>query len=161
MLEHIYNPITAMGFPQCLTFSCTTLRDKHCRHPIAVMGVVDTFGSCFFKTKNRVKTLSNVIFLKKENVLTIFSQEKYTWLWLQMAQFMTTWILWVFPTFMGHLQHILKIIILTKPGLGKFEKWLHVERNFYHSSSKIRKKKTKEWFPDFFFKGWGIIPIFL
>ena len=116
------------------------------------MGVVDTFGSCFFKTKNRVKTLSNVIFLKKENVLTIFSQEKYTWLWLQMAQFMTTWILWVFPTFMGHLQHILKIIILTKPGLGKFEKWLHVERNFYHSSSKIRKKKTKEWFPDFFFQ---------
>ena len=25
-------------------FSWTTLRDKHCRHPIAVMGVVDTFG---------------------------------------------------------------------------------------------------------------------
>ena len=25
------------------TFSWTTLRDKHCRYPIAVMGVVDTF----------------------------------------------------------------------------------------------------------------------
>ena len=25
------------------TFRWTTLRDKHCRHPIAVMGVVDTF----------------------------------------------------------------------------------------------------------------------
>ena len=32
------------GFRQCLPFSWTTLRDKHCRQPIAVMGVVDTFG---------------------------------------------------------------------------------------------------------------------
>jgi hypothetical protein len=30
-------------FRQCLLFSWTTLRGKHCRHPIAVMGVVDTF----------------------------------------------------------------------------------------------------------------------
>ena len=36
-------PITAMGFRQCLTFSWTTLRGKHCRHPIAIMEVVDTF----------------------------------------------------------------------------------------------------------------------
>ena len=41
--ERIYNPITAMGFWQCLPFSWTTLRVKHCRHPIAVMEVVDTF----------------------------------------------------------------------------------------------------------------------
>jgi hypothetical protein len=27
-----------------LAFSWTKLRGKHCRHPIAVMGVVDTFG---------------------------------------------------------------------------------------------------------------------
>ena len=48
MPERIYNPIMAMGFQQCLPFSWTTLRGKHCRHPIAVpiavMGVVDTFG---------------------------------------------------------------------------------------------------------------------
>ena len=31
---------------QCLPFSCTTLRGKHCRHPIAVMGVVDMFEQC-------------------------------------------------------------------------------------------------------------------
>ena len=38
------------GFWQWLPFSWTTLRGKHCRHPIAVMGVVDTFGPgfCFF-----------------------------------------------------------------------------------------------------------------
>ena len=41
--EGIYNPITAMGFQQCLPFSWTTLRGKHCQHPIAVMEVVDTF----------------------------------------------------------------------------------------------------------------------
>ena len=43
--ERIYNPITALcGFRQCLPFSWTTLRGKHCRHSIAIMGVVDTFG---------------------------------------------------------------------------------------------------------------------
>ena len=30
------------GFWQCWT----ALRDKHCRHPIAVMGVDDTFAHC-------------------------------------------------------------------------------------------------------------------
>ena len=37
-------PLWQWGFWQCLPFSWTTLRGKHCRHPIAVMGVVDTFG---------------------------------------------------------------------------------------------------------------------
>ena len=37
-------PLRQWGFRQCLPFSWTTLRDKHCRHPIAVMGVVDMFG---------------------------------------------------------------------------------------------------------------------
>jgi hypothetical protein len=37
-------PLRQWGFRQCLPFSWTTLRGKHCRHPIAVMGVVDTFG---------------------------------------------------------------------------------------------------------------------
>ena len=32
------------GFRQCLPFSWTKLRGRHCRHPIAVMGIVDTFG---------------------------------------------------------------------------------------------------------------------
>jgi hypothetical protein len=35
------------GFWQCLPFSWTTLRGKHCWHPIAVMGVVDTFEPRF------------------------------------------------------------------------------------------------------------------
>jgi hypothetical protein len=30
-------------FRQCLPFSWTTLRGKHCWHPIVIMGVVDTF----------------------------------------------------------------------------------------------------------------------
>ena len=32
------------GFWQYLPFSWTTLKDKHCRHSIAVMGFVDMFG---------------------------------------------------------------------------------------------------------------------
>ena len=35
-------PLVQWGFRQCLPFSWTTLRGKHCHHP--VMGVVDTFG---------------------------------------------------------------------------------------------------------------------
>jgi hypothetical protein len=34
-------PLGQWGFRQCLPFSWTTVRGKHCRHP---MGVVDTFG---------------------------------------------------------------------------------------------------------------------
>ena len=37
-------PLQQWGFRQCLPFSWTTLRGKHCWHPIAVMGVVYTFG---------------------------------------------------------------------------------------------------------------------
>ena len=37
-------PLRQWGFQQRLLFSWTTLRGKHCRHPIAIMGVVDTFG---------------------------------------------------------------------------------------------------------------------
>ena len=33
-------PLQRCGFRQCLPFSWTTLRDKHCRQPIAVMEVV-------------------------------------------------------------------------------------------------------------------------
>ena len=32
-----------MGFRPCLPFSLTTLRGKHCWHPIDIIGVVDTF----------------------------------------------------------------------------------------------------------------------
>ena len=39
-----FRQLRQWGFRQCLPFSWTTLRGKHCRYPIAVMGVVDTFG---------------------------------------------------------------------------------------------------------------------
>ena len=42
--ERIYKPIMAMGLSKCLPFSWTTLRGKHYLHPIAIMGVVYTFG---------------------------------------------------------------------------------------------------------------------
>ena len=37
-------PFQQWGFWQFLLFSWTTIRGKHCRHPITVMGAVDTFG---------------------------------------------------------------------------------------------------------------------
>ena len=42
-------PLGQWGFWQCLPFSWTTLGGKHCRHPIAVMGVADTFGQGYIK----------------------------------------------------------------------------------------------------------------
>ena len=51
--------ISTTPLRQCLPFSWTTLRGKHCGHPIAIMGFVDTFGHCnlgdfheFFKQLN-------------------------------------------------------------------------------------------------------------
>ena len=49
------------GFWQCLPFSRTTLRGKHCRHPIAVMGVVDTFRKILVGFCQKVKC-HNMIF---------------------------------------------------------------------------------------------------
>ena len=37
-------PLWQWGFRQRLPFSWTTLRDKHCWHPIVIMEVVDMFG---------------------------------------------------------------------------------------------------------------------
>ena len=37
-------PLRQWGFRQCLPFNWTTLRVKHYRHHIVVMGVVDMFG---------------------------------------------------------------------------------------------------------------------
>ena len=47
-------------FWQCLPFSQTTLRDKHCRHPIAIMGVVDTLGLGCIKKKCRCQKNENL-----------------------------------------------------------------------------------------------------
>ena len=43
-------PLRQWGFRQCLPFSWTTLRGKRCWHPIAVMGVVDTFEQSHWAT---------------------------------------------------------------------------------------------------------------
>ena len=47
-------PLRQWGFRQYLPFSWTTLRDKHCQHSIAVMGVVDTFGRYQHQHRSRV-----------------------------------------------------------------------------------------------------------
>ena len=80
-LERIYNPIMAMGFWQCLPFSWTTLIGKHCRHPIAVMGDVDTFRRCLSSLlcykQTRVPPPSDMIvphcFKRKTFIFHIFS----------------------------------------------------------------------------------------
>ena len=46
-------PLWQWVFWQCLPFSWPTLRDKHCRHPIAVIEVVDTFGHSYWATSDK------------------------------------------------------------------------------------------------------------
>ena len=57
-------PLRQWGFQQCLPFSWTTLRGKHCWHPIAVMGVVDLFGPnirfCFIKRPHHMTLLKGL-----------------------------------------------------------------------------------------------------
>ena len=48
-------PLRQWGFQQCLPFSWITLGSKHCRHPIVVLGVVDTFGPSFERLNHLVK----------------------------------------------------------------------------------------------------------
>ena len=55
-------PLLQWGFRQCLPFSWTTLRGKHCKHPIAVKRVVDTFRSCF-KTCRTCLALPSSLFV--------------------------------------------------------------------------------------------------
>ena len=54
--EPIYNPIMAMEFLAMFTFSWTTLRGKHCQHPIAVMGVVIPLGNELHFNHRRIFT---------------------------------------------------------------------------------------------------------
>ncbi len=62
-------PLRQWGFRQCLPFSWTTLRGKHCWHPIAVMGVVDTFRPYPVCLLLRCKCLKTSIY----TVWTIYS----------------------------------------------------------------------------------------
>ena len=59
-------------FWQCLPFSWTILRDKHCRHPIAVMEVVDTVGHrrvhCNYNILPVVQEKNSVI--QKNNIVS-------------------------------------------------------------------------------------------
>ena len=57
-------PLWQWGFRQCLPFSWTTLRGKHCRHPIAVMGVVDTFQHSRVWVQNLQLSSQRVLFQK-------------------------------------------------------------------------------------------------
>ena len=43
MPQPIQTSLRQWSFWQCLPLSWTTLRGKHCQHPIVVMGVVYTF----------------------------------------------------------------------------------------------------------------------
>ena len=53
-------PLRQWGFRQCFPFSLTTLRGKHCRHPIALMGVVDTFRPCLDYCEDPVGSFENL-----------------------------------------------------------------------------------------------------
>ena len=69
------------GFRQCLPFSWTTLRDKHCRHPIAIMGVVDYVRamSCliFFKSSFLGISKPRVLYQKEQQTTVAVHLEKF------------------------------------------------------------------------------------
>ena len=52
-------PLRQWGFWHCLPFSWTILNGKHCRHPIAVMVVVDTFWPCMARWPMSPNSRSN------------------------------------------------------------------------------------------------------
>ena len=54
-------PLWQWGFLQCLPFSWIKLRDKHCWYPIAVMGVVDSFGPVIIQVFSLVKITAFIL----------------------------------------------------------------------------------------------------
>jgi hypothetical protein len=72
-------PLRQWGFLQCLPFSWTTLRGKHCRHPIAVMGVVDTFRHNHFQCAN---SIFRRCCLKKKMLNWFYILSFFIWCWI-------------------------------------------------------------------------------
>jgi hypothetical protein len=70
-------PLQQWGFQQCLPFSWTTLRGKHCRHPIAV-----TFGLYHFHIHKKMQHISHtypihvVTFMLISNLATDYIQKR-------------------------------------------------------------------------------------
>ena len=61
-------PLRQWGFQQCLPFSWTTPGGKHCRHPIAVIVVVDTFKpGC-----SNLVEVAGVVSLEQNQLLTCY-----------------------------------------------------------------------------------------
>jgi hypothetical protein len=75
-------PLQQWGFWQCLPFSWTTLRGKNCRHPIDVMGVIDTFEQYHFEVAFEFLRLqvftrfSNFAFFPRLKVICIMKPQK-------------------------------------------------------------------------------------
>ena len=75
-------PLRQWDFRQCLPFSWTTLWGKHCRHSIAVMGVVDTFGHWLRSWQN-----DNYLFSLKMTILWTFWVKKMSFCALEIDWF--------------------------------------------------------------------------
>ena len=60
--KRTYNPITVMGFSAMFIYQLDILKGKHCRHPITVMGVVDTFQQCITTALDKVFWDSDVMY---------------------------------------------------------------------------------------------------
>ena len=79
-------PLWQWGFRQCLPFSWTTLRGKHCWHPIAVLGVVDMFGPGVYGLTNTVYTACKHLPRHEDVSGTIFF-ERSIWLYHNFPSF--------------------------------------------------------------------------
>ena len=136
-------PLRQWGFRQCLPFSWTTLRGKHCRHPIAVMGVVDTFGhkSLLWATSfSQSILLSTLLFSFRQttvsaqcsgmsNECAVWAGRKCKWfaiydIWLaSLGKFLKTSITWA-----------LLLLLQTEPASPVHAQWLKdVSANNYKS----------------------------
>ena len=82
-------PLRQWGFRQCLPFSWTKPRGKHCRHPIAVIGVVDTFKPC--SGKSLISIFATDYIQKRRSQALLFSFE-YNLLPNLISILTTTWI---------------------------------------------------------------------
>ena len=102
-------PLWQWGFRQCLPFSCTLLRGKHCRHPIGVIEVVDTFEHNSVKHCKAIRLVLVLLFWFYPDFILILS-----WFYLDFILILSRF----YPDFLK--THFIQILSWFYPNFWKY-----------------------------------------
>ena len=112
-------PLRQWGFQLCLPFRWTTLWGKHCGHPIAVMGVVDTFRPEQSKMCTTRSGMPLFCVELVEGFIFILSSQTHWY----------TCILWLYPSANSCEENI---VIARLQGKSSEKLWWHISKHAWY-----------------------------